>query len=274
MIRNSEVSTTNGTAQFDLLEGVVTHHQTQRWAETHVSSGGGGGFVHPEHGGHVHSAPVNSKVVSREHTQFWLTDEIGVQHPIQLSNETMPTADGHKVRVIWGRNKNGKNAKVMLYARNYASQQDVIASDKELYDWACKQNLLRYPRFYMWLFSYIPALFVLYLTIVWVPSISIMVENGILPRLFNYKSNSAYLLNSFLVHFQHFDLFTPAAIGKAIVSEGISFGGIFAMLAIMAVLHVVSNIFAYMLIGHRLHKKMMVPIKKGLEEIANTPVSA
>ena len=270
MIRTSEVESTNGTALFILLEGVVANHQTQRWAETHVSSSGGGGYVHPGYGGHVSGGAVSSSVVRREHTQFWLTDENGIQHAVQLSNETMPTANGHKVRVIWGRKKSNANG-TMLYARNYASQSEVTTSDDELMDWAKRQNLLKYPAIYRLIFYYLPVLFVLYLTFVWAPLIPVMVEHGILPYQFKYKSDTGYLWNAFMQHFQHLELWTPKAMSQELFSGGISGKGIMAMIVYMVLFQFIARVIGRIFIGTKLKRRMLIPLRKGLDDIISTP---
>lgn len=272
MKQTSEIKTSGGIAQFELLEGAVQNHQTQRWAETHVSGGGGGGYVHPTHGGHVHTGGVSSSIVNREHTQFWLTDQAGVQHAVQLSNDTMPTADGQKVRVVWGCKK-GNSSKTILYARNYASQTDVIASDKELAEWMNKQYLFRYPALYRLIFFHIPVLFVFYIAFVWAPLVNVMIDEGIIERVPRFHSEFAYFGNAFLVHFDHLDLWTPQIMLKETLGRGLGIKSTLAFLFVIVLFQAVARIIGRILIGGTIRKRALVPLRKKLEEIVNLPPS-
>ncbi len=272
MIESSEVKSTNGIARFDLLEGIVQNHQTQRWAETHVRGGGGGGYVHPTHGGQVHTGGVSSSIVNREHTQFWLTDEKGIQHAVKLSNETLPTADGQKVRVIWG-SKKGNSNQTLLYARNYTSQTDVIASDKELAEWVEKQDLFSYPALYKLIFFHIPILLVFYITFVWAPLVNVMIDERIMERVPRYQKEFSYFWNAFLVHFDHLDLWSVKIMLKETFGRGLSFSSTFAFLIIIVLFQAVGRIIGRILIGRHIRRRALVPIRKALEEIVNLPPS-
>ena len=70
----------------------------KKYSETHVSSSGGGGYVDPQYGGNVRAAQVQSTVVSVH--DFWIKDEAGEEHPINLRGHDIPLATGQKLTLV------------------------------------------------------------------------------------------------------------------------------------------------------------------------------
>lgn len=55
-----------------LRTGVCIKTDEKTWSETHVSSSGGGGYVHPQYGGNVSAAQVSSTVTTRREQKLWV----------------------------------------------------------------------------------------------------------------------------------------------------------------------------------------------------------
>ncbi|MDI1299549.1 hypothetical protein [Methylotenera sp.] len=69
-----------------------------KFSETHVSSSGGGGYVDAQYGGNVAAASVHSTVTTVH--EFWIKDEAGKQHAINLRGKDIPLAVGQKVTLV------------------------------------------------------------------------------------------------------------------------------------------------------------------------------
>lgn len=76
--------------------GSNKYSKTQVWS----SGGGGGGYVHPQHGGTINvSAPqVHSRSIT--HHEFWIKTPDGGEHSIQLVDSDIPLREGQKVTLI------------------------------------------------------------------------------------------------------------------------------------------------------------------------------
>jgi len=85
----------NRTVEFTLLTGVVT--SSQKHAETHVSSSGGGGYMH-KGSGFVSAPVVTSRIITKH--EFWVHTEDDQDIPVNLSNVNVSVAEGHKVSLI------------------------------------------------------------------------------------------------------------------------------------------------------------------------------
>ncbi|MBU2769500.1 hypothetical protein HAP94_25885 [Acidithiobacillus ferrivorans] len=67
------------------------------WTETHVSSSGGGGYVHPTYGGHVSAPTVSSKIVERE--KYFVKTDDGKE--VELK-DAVTGRKGHHVTLVYG----------------------------------------------------------------------------------------------------------------------------------------------------------------------------
>jgi hypothetical protein len=67
------------------------------WTETHVSSSGGGGYVHPTYGGHVSAPTVSSKIVERE--KYFVKTDDGKE--VELK-DAVTGRKGHQVTLVYG----------------------------------------------------------------------------------------------------------------------------------------------------------------------------
>lgn len=69
-----------------------------KWSETHVSGGGGGGYV-GHGGGYVRNAPVQSHITTK--TDFFLKDKDGKERDFKLVAD-VPLRKDHEVTITWG----------------------------------------------------------------------------------------------------------------------------------------------------------------------------
>mgnify|MGYP001172345439 FL=1 len=102
----------NQTIWFHGITGTVK--SVQKWSSTSVSSSGGGGFVHPEYGGHVQSAQVSSTV--SQHQSFWIVAPDGREKSVE--NADLPCRDGQSVTLIWGAVKGAKTGQFLVAKNN------------------------------------------------------------------------------------------------------------------------------------------------------------
>lgn len=84
--------------EFSKLTGEV--FSNNKFSETHVSSSGGGGYVDAQYGGNVAAARVHSTVTTVH--EFWIKDEAGKEHAINLRGKDIPLAVGQKVTLVSG----------------------------------------------------------------------------------------------------------------------------------------------------------------------------
>ena len=105
----------------------------RKWSETHVSSSGGGGHVHPTYGGHVSGTKVSSRVVERG--EVWIRSGTGKEVQVPLN---LPMNDGHEVIVLWG-NIEGIKTGGYMYWRNFTSERQGYLQGMD-------QNLLVTPK--------------------------------------------------------------------------------------------------------------------------------
>jgi hypothetical protein len=82
--------------EFSTLSGEV--FSNNKFSETHVSSSGGGGHVDPQYGGHVAAAQMHSTVTTVH--QFWVRDDAGKEHSINLRGIDVPLAVGQKIILL------------------------------------------------------------------------------------------------------------------------------------------------------------------------------
>lgn len=82
--------------RFEVIRGVIAGDK--KWAETHVYSSGGSGYVGPQ-GGYVQLPTVNSDVRTRQ--EIWIREhENGREFPINLTDANVQVREGHEVAVV------------------------------------------------------------------------------------------------------------------------------------------------------------------------------
>lgn len=97
------------TVEFSILTGEVM--SSDKYSETHVHGGGGGGYVTTGALGHVHgsTSPVRiSSTVDRTH-EFWLRAGDGTEHAVRLAHHDIPLRAGQKVSLISFRSAGASN---------------------------------------------------------------------------------------------------------------------------------------------------------------------
>ncbi|MHB1681008.1 MAG: hypothetical protein ACYCTB_10980 [bacterium] len=84
--------------------------EPQIWTETHISSSGGGGHVHPEHGGYVSAPTIYSNVIERE--RYFVKFSNGSE--IEL-RDVVSARKGHSIYLIYGGFEGQDNYLVATY---------------------------------------------------------------------------------------------------------------------------------------------------------------
>lgn len=96
------------------------------WSDTHVSSSGGGGYIHPTNGGRVDAPTVSSTVTERQ--KFYLETSPGKEEEFDLS--AVGVSEGHKLTIIsGGTSQSGR----ILYVRNHTTDREAnMTNDQQL----------------------------------------------------------------------------------------------------------------------------------------------
>lgn len=115
----------NRTVEFTLLTGAVT--SSQKHAETHVRSSGGGGFLH-KGTGYVSAPVVTSRIVTKH--EFWLHTDDDRDIPVNLSNVHVSVAEGHKVSLVSAKVSGLDNAPLVLLINHNAKGHWFIPPNK------------------------------------------------------------------------------------------------------------------------------------------------
>ena len=103
--------------EFQSLRGEVAG--ASKWSTTHVSGGGGGGYVH-QGTGYSATAPVTS--TTTEHDQFFVRRSDGKETPMRLSDAKLALRDGQDVSLVWGIPA-GKNEGAYVAVMNHTTGQ-------------------------------------------------------------------------------------------------------------------------------------------------------
>ena len=82
------------------------------WSETRVSSSGGGGYVHPQHGGHVKAPTVHSTSVDR--SSYFVKDEN--QREVEI-RDGVACRTGHRIYAVF-MTRPGKDANMLVATFN------------------------------------------------------------------------------------------------------------------------------------------------------------
>jgi hypothetical protein len=169
MTKYIEISAPIGSAWLNILEGVVTNHQTQRWSTTTVQSSGGGGYVNPTYGGYIAPPTVSTKVKHHEKTEFWVQDADGKQQQFSFPHHEFPVAQGHWVRIVWGGSTKNKDKGDYLFAHNLTSgYRQYFDKIDGFSSWPFNHKLIDLPILYQAIFFWAPIWIWCYLTFVWI----------------------------------------------------------------------------------------------------------
>lgn len=82
----------------DIIEGEVVSQQ--KWAETHVSGSGGGGWVNNAPG-YTWVKPIDIYSSTTTNHEFWIREPNGKEASFSFSNVNFPVRDGHLIRLAW-----------------------------------------------------------------------------------------------------------------------------------------------------------------------------
>lgn len=86
----------NNVLRFDVIKGVIAGDK--KWAETHVYSTGGSGYIGPQ-GGYVQLPTVKSNVSTRH--EIWVKEHGSEREfPISLTDTNVKVREGHEVAIV------------------------------------------------------------------------------------------------------------------------------------------------------------------------------
>lgn len=167
-IRTTQFSTVSGTWSMSVLEGTVVNHNTRQWAITHVSGGGGGGYI-GERGGYVSPTAISSSTTEHKITEFWIQDASGAEHHIELKNHNLAVTSGQIVKIAWL----GESGPFMVAHNKTAERTWDMIFPTSWGHWGRQHGLLVYPLLYRLLTRLLPLLFALHIAMVWLPAITL-----------------------------------------------------------------------------------------------------
>lgn len=156
MVKKYEINGRNGCAWVDVLRGRVTNQSEQRWSETHVHGGGGGGHINRGYG-YIAPTQVSSSASEQHLNQFWVRGLEDTETHFQVRNKSFAVAPGHEVIVAWGAAK-GRDEGDLLFAANLTSNTtvDLLGEGRGWYNWAEDNKLVTTPVLYTGLFTWLP----------------------------------------------------------------------------------------------------------------------
>jgi hypothetical protein len=96
---------------------------SSKWSETHVSSSGGGGYLH-QGSGHV-SAPTVSSTVKSKH-EFWIQTADGHQIAVQLTDADFPLMPTQLITLVSAPSAQKPDEPRWVYVRNHSAKQSWI----------------------------------------------------------------------------------------------------------------------------------------------------
>ncbi|OUJ04588.1 hypothetical protein [Acetobacter cibinongensis] len=101
------------------------------WTTTSVTSSGGGGsgYIHPQHGGHINVSAPTIKSQTHNHQKFWLVSAEGEEK--EISKADFSCREGQQATVIWGAAKGEESGKY-LAIRNDATGSIVFFDDSSI----------------------------------------------------------------------------------------------------------------------------------------------
>lgn len=81
----------------------------EKWTETTVKSQGGGGYIHPQHGGHISAPTITTS--SKDHQSFWFVAHDGQE--FKLNANDFSCREGQNSLILFGNLKNKKPYEMM-----------------------------------------------------------------------------------------------------------------------------------------------------------------
>ncbi len=101
--------------------GTVLSPSKDREVRTHISGGGGTGYVSGGTG-YSSQAPITSSTTTITHVQFFLKEAEEKERPIQITDVNLALREGQKLSVVWAI-KEGKDAGHYFLFRNHTTQK-------------------------------------------------------------------------------------------------------------------------------------------------------
>ena len=98
---------------------------TEKRAETHISSSGGGGYSY-QGTGHSSAPSIHSTVITKH--EFWLRLADGTEKAVQLSGQDIPLRVGQRVTLVWAR-LSGTQSDVLSILVNHVERKHRFLQD-------------------------------------------------------------------------------------------------------------------------------------------------
>lgn len=81
----------------------------EKWTETTVKSQGGGGYIHPQHGGHISAPTITTN--NKDHQSFWFVAHDGQEFKLNVND--FSCREGQSSLILFGNLKNKKTYEMM-----------------------------------------------------------------------------------------------------------------------------------------------------------------
>ncbi len=117
-------NTRNGSIFRIYTKGAEIVSDPVTWSETHISSSGGGGYVHPTYGGHVSGPSVSSRSVERE--KYFVKMDDGKELELR---DAVPGRKGHNIILVYG----GIDGQPNYLLATYNSETSMYVPEKRRY---------------------------------------------------------------------------------------------------------------------------------------------
>lgn len=117
------------TLEFRSITGTVLDTSTR--SETHISGGGGGGYI-DRNGGRIDSISIRSH--NTTHQEFWIKTEDGMEKSVNISNGSVPLRTGQLITLIAAEQKGQNEGWYASVINHNANQFSFVCDGASLND--------------------------------------------------------------------------------------------------------------------------------------------
>jgi hypothetical protein len=131
------------TLDFRSITGTVLDTSTR--SETHISGGGGGGYIGPK-GGHIDDISIRSHNTTLQ--EFWIKTEDGMEKSVNISGTSIPLRAGQRITLIAAEQKGRNEGWYASVINHNANQFSFIC------DGASLNNLMKlevFPKYFLFI---------------------------------------------------------------------------------------------------------------------------
>ena len=129
------------TLEFRSITGTVLDTSTR--SETHISGGGGGGYIGPK-GGHIDDISIRSHNTTLQ--EFWIKTEDGMEKSVNISGTSIPLRANQRITLISAEQKGRNEGWYASVINHNANQFSFIC------DGASLNNLMKlevFPKYFL-----------------------------------------------------------------------------------------------------------------------------